>query len=188
MTSKQISILFVAGIIVNIGGHLINNALRLPLFLDSIGTIMVAAILGPWVGASVGFFSNFIVGLLTNPVLIPFALVNVLIGLVVGFLARKRGFKDFLTPFYAGVILMVLCPLIAAPIAVYLFGGVTGGGLDRLYYTFLQSGKDVISSAFLARIPITFADKILSAYLILGLIYILPENWRGLAEKGVDAE
>lgn len=184
MTSKQISILFVAGVLVNIGGQNLNDLLGLPLFLDSIGTVMVAVILGPWVGASVGFISNFLMGLITNPVLIPFALINVLIGLVVGFLVRKRGFKDFLTPLYASMILMVLCPLFAAPIAVYLFGGVTGGGLDKIYYTLLQSGQDVMSSSFIVRIPLTLADKLISTYLILGLIYILPINWRGLAEKG----
>jgi len=188
MTSKQISILFVAGVLINIGGQYLNEALGLTLFLDSIGTIMVAAMLGPWVGAGVGFISNFLTGLVINPVLIPFALVNMMIGVVVGFLARKRGFKDFLTPLYASLILTVLGPLMAVPIAVYLFGGITGGGLDKLYLSFLQSGNDVMSSAFLARIPMNFADKMISTYLIMGLIYIIPYRWRGLAEKGNNAE
>ena len=180
--------MFVGGIIVNIGGHLINDALSSPLFLDSIGTIMVAAILGPWAGAGAGFLSNLLVGLVSNPVIIPFALVNMLIGLVVGFIARKRGFKDFLSPLYAGLALTVLCPLLGTPIAVYLFGGLTGGALDRLYFSILQSGKDVLSSAFLVRIPNNFADKMISVYMVLGLIYLLPSSWRGLAEKGIDAE
>jgi energy-coupling factor transport system substrate-specific component len=188
MTSKQISVIFVAGILVNIIGHIINTVLSLPLFLDSIGTMLAAVILGPWIGAIVGFLSNLITGLVTNPVVIPFALVNIWIGLVVGFLARKRGFKDLLTPFLAGLILAVTCPLIASPIAVYLFGGVTGGGLDRFYYSLLESGNDVLSSAFLARIPATFADKIISAYLILITVHLLPVSWRGISEKSVEDE
>lgn len=184
MKSKQISIIFATGILLNLTGHLLNIALSSPLFLDSIGTVLAAATLGPWVGAIVGFLSNLIMGLLTNPILIPFALVNVIIGIVVGFFARKRGFKDFLTPLYACLTLAILCPLVASPIAVYLFGGVTGGGLDKIYVSLLQSGRDVMSSAFLARVPITLADKMISVYLIMALIHVLPVNWRGLAEKG----
>jgi energy-coupling factor transport system substrate-specific component len=182
--SKQISIIFIAGILLNLTGHLLNISLSLPLFLDSIGTVLAAATLGPWIGAIVGFLSNLILGLLTNPIMIPFALVNVIIGIVVGLFARKRGFKDFLTPLYASVALAIICPLVASPIAVYLFGGVTGGGLDKIFYTLLQSGQDVMSSAFLTRVPVTLADKLISTYLIVALIHLLPSNWRGLAEKG----
>ncbi len=184
MKSKQISVILIAGILINLIGNIINNSLSLPLFLDSIGTVLAAATLGPWIGAIVGFLSNLIMGLVTNPILIPFALVNVIIGIVVGLFARKRGFKDFLTPLYACVTLAIICPLVASPIAVYLFGGITGGGLDKIYYTLLQSGNDVMSSAFLARVPITLADKMISVYLIMALIHILPSNWRGIAEKG----
>lgn len=185
MTSKQISVISITGILVNFIGHIINISLSLPLFLDSTGTMLAAVILGPWVGAIVGFLTNLIIGLITNPVIIPFALINVMIGLVVGFLARKRGFKDILTPLIAGFILAIICPLVASPIAVYLFGGITGGGLDRFYYSLLESGNDVLSSAFLVRIPTTFADKIISGYLVLATIYLLPVGWRGFAEKGI---
>jgi energy-coupling factor transport system substrate-specific component len=35
----------------NIVGSMINNALKLPIFLDMIGTAVAAIVLGPWWGA-----------------------------------------------------------------------------------------------------------------------------------------
>ena len=47
-------------IAINIAMGQIVKALRLPLYLDSIGTIFVGAVAGPWVGALAGILSNVI--------------------------------------------------------------------------------------------------------------------------------
>src|ERR1044071_988462 len=41
--------------------------LKLPVFLDSIGTVLVAVICGPWAGALTGALSNTIWGLAIDP-------------------------------------------------------------------------------------------------------------------------
>ncbi len=169
------------GIAINLLGTIVNAAVDSPLFLDSIGTVLAAAVLGPWLGAMTGLLSNLIIGVFADPVSIPFGLVNALIGLVVGLLSRRRGFTDLLTPLYATLILTVLCPLTATPIAVYLFGGVTGGNIDAFFATFVESGHQVLSSAFLVRLPANFIDKFVSTYLVCFLIRRLPRPWRGLA-------
>ena len=48
------------GIAINIGGAQLAKLLKLPLFLDSIGTVLVAAIGGYLPGVIVGFCSNMI--------------------------------------------------------------------------------------------------------------------------------
>ena len=35
-------------------------ALKLPLYLDSIGTVLVGVLVGPWAGALTGFLANFV--------------------------------------------------------------------------------------------------------------------------------
>jgi energy-coupling factor transport system substrate-specific component len=169
------------GIAVNVLGTVVNAAADSPLFLDSIGTVLAAAVLGPWLGALTGLLSNLIIGVFVIPINIPFGLINALIGLVVGALSRRRGFTDFLTPLYATLILTVLCPLTATPIAVYLFGGVTGGNIDTFAAILMESGHHVLSSAFLVRLPANFVDKLISTYLICFLIRWLPRPWWGLA-------
>ena len=53
--NKYIALVFVpVGIGINIVGGLLATTFKLPVFLDTIGTILAAAILGPWWGALTG--------------------------------------------------------------------------------------------------------------------------------------
>ena len=47
-------LLMPVGVAINIVGGQLVNFLKLPLHLDAIGTILVACIAGPWVGALTG--------------------------------------------------------------------------------------------------------------------------------------
>lgn len=63
--------------------------LKLPIYLDSIGTVLVGAIAGPWAGALTGALANLIWGFIT-PTAAPFFYVAAVIGFLAG-LAGKRG-------------------------------------------------------------------------------------------------
>lgn len=183
--SRDIPPLFLfvpAGILLNLGGVFLNETFSLPLFLDSTGTILAAVVLGPWLGAAVGFFSNLVIGLAITPIAIPFGIVNAAIGLIAGAMARRWGFRDLRVPGALVLALAALCPVLATPIAVYLFGGVTGGALDRYWAVLVQSGHQVFSSAFLVRLPATFADKLIGVAFAWVFVRCLPPRWRGLAE------
>jgi len=65
----------------------------LPVYLDSIGTVLVGALLGPWMGLLTGVLSNVIWTLLGNPVPIWFAYVAGVIGLMAGFAGRLGVFQ-----------------------------------------------------------------------------------------------
>jgi hypothetical protein len=74
-------------------GATVANALKIPIYLDSIGTILVGVLAGPLAGALTGFLSN----LLWTYVLPPpfqngpaaaFAIVAAVIGLIAGFVGR----------------------------------------------------------------------------------------------------
>jgi energy-coupling factor transport system substrate-specific component len=169
------------GIGINIVGGTLASTLKIPLFLDSIGTMLAAVLMGPWLGALTGLLSNVFQGIITSPTTIPFGIVNAVIGLVVGFIALKRGFSDYVTPILVGVILAVLAPAIGAPIAVYVFGGLTGGGVDILYGILLGATNRIFSSAFLARIPTNFIDKTVSAYLVMLIFKSLPAQWKSMS-------
>ncbi len=63
-----------------------------PVYLDSIGTVLVGALLGPWWGAFTGLISNAIWTLTGNPVPIYFSYVAATIGLLAGFAGRFGAF------------------------------------------------------------------------------------------------
>ena len=76
-------------------GYIVGQ-LKLPVFLDSIGTVLVGALCGPWAGALTGALSNFVIGMLTNPTdWWPWIPVAFFIGLVAGLCANSGLFKSW---------------------------------------------------------------------------------------------
>jgi hypothetical protein len=74
-------------------GTVVASVLKIPVYLDSVGTVLVAALGGPLAGALTGLFSNTIWTYLApppfqSPFAAPFAIVAVVIGLMAGSVAR----------------------------------------------------------------------------------------------------
>lgn len=80
-------------IVVNIVFGTFVSMLNIPfLFLDTVGTILGSVILGPFWGMLIGGGTNLVLGVTTSPTNIPFALVNMAVGLIVGYVAKKKKF------------------------------------------------------------------------------------------------
>lgn len=100
--STRTLVLIPIAIAINIAiGELVVR-LKLPVYLDSIGTVLVGAIAGPWAGALTGALANLIWGLF-NPVLAPFFYVAAVIGFLAG-LAGKRGAFEKESPRWVSVL------------------------------------------------------------------------------------
>ena len=182
MENRRIALIFL-GIILNVAGAGLNAALSLPLFLDSIGTIMAAAALGPWLGAFTGFATMLIIGVLVNPVALPFGLVNAMIGVITGLIARRHGFSTLRPLLSTALLLSLLSPILGTVMAVYLFGGITGGRLDTLTALIAGTGKSIFSSAFLVRLPATVVDKFSSVFLVYLMFRRMPPALSGHAVR-----
>lgn len=162
-------------IALNIVLGIVTSSFKLPLYLDTIGTILVAVYYGPWYGAAVGALTNIITGIIFNPKDIPFLIVNVAVGLIVGFIAKKFKFT-LVTAIITGLILSVVCPLIGTPIGIWVYGGVTGTGTDFLFIWLQKVGNSIFVSSFIAKITSNFLDKISSCILVWALIKGMPKE------------
>jgi hypothetical protein len=85
-------------IAINIAVGAIVSLLKLPIYLDSIGTVLVGVLAGPWAGALTGILSNLIWALLpvpggAGPIIAFFAPVAGVIGLMAGFWGRRGVFQ-----------------------------------------------------------------------------------------------
>lgn len=164
------------GIGLNIVLTTLTKALHIPfLFLDTIGTILSAVLLGPFFGAITGLITNIITSIVKNPVELPFAIVNMTIGIVVGYIAKKFKFT-LKTAVLTGILLSILAPLIGTPIAVSLFGGLAGGSMDILTGWLVKSGQRIFTATFIPRIISNLTDKIASCIVVSILIAKLPES------------
>ena len=85
--------------------------LGLPVYLDSMGTVLVSALAGPAAGVVTGILTNVIWGLILNPVFLPFAVVQVVIGMMAGYAARIGVFLKPWLPPIAGAITGIGCVL-----------------------------------------------------------------------------
>jgi energy-coupling factor transport system substrate-specific component len=153
--------------------------LQIPLlFLDTIGTIFAAVLFGPWYGALVGTVTNVLTPILTgNPKDIPFFIVNAAVGIIVGYMVKKFKFS-MVTAVVTGVILSIVCPLVGTPIAVGVYGGITGSGNDIIFTWLKQSGVEIFTSAFIPRITGNFIDKIGSCILVFLAMKYIPAQYK----------
>jgi len=93
------ALLIVVAIAVNIIlGQLARTTLQLPLFLDSIGTILVGALLGPLAGAATGVITNVVWGgLLGSQSALPYAITAAFIGWAAGYAVSRGAFERLWT-------------------------------------------------------------------------------------------
>ncbi len=164
-------------VVLNIVMGLLVGALKIPLlFMDTIGTVFGAVWFGPVWGMIIGGLSNVLLAVTQNPKDLPFALVNIVVGLVVGLIARKHKF-DLKTAIITGLILAVVAPLIGTPIAVYVYGGITGDFNDVFFTALKQGGSTIFSAAFLPRIASNIVDKVLTCVIVA---LTLPKIRKGI--------
>lgn len=148
------------GVAINFVGAQIVNLLKLPVYLDTIGTALAAMIAGPWVGMVTGACTN-IVKSLINPVSLAFTPVQMAVGLVVGLLSIYGMFNKFWKVLLSSVLIALTTSVVASPIQVMVFGGATGNSSDALVATFLASGQKIWTAVFSTKIINESIDKIL---------------------------
>ena len=144
-------LLIPVGVSLNVVGYQLSSILKLPVFIDMIGTIMVSMIAGPWVGALTGLLGNVINGML-NPIAIAYGVVSMCVGFISGYLSRWKFYSNLLGILISCVILAVVSASTAAIVTVFLFGGVTGSGTDLITATFLATGKELWNSVMSANL------------------------------------
>ncbi len=167
-------VLIAVAIVLNIAVGQLVSLLSLPIFLDSIGTVLVGILAGPWAGGLAGLLTNLIWGLLTSPVAAAFAPVAMVIGIVAGLCAKYGLFRFWWLAIIAGVIITIFNAVVAVPIRLYLFGGITGSGADFVTAYMLALGKDLFGSVVVTVFTSNLLDKIVTAVLAFSIIKALP--------------
>lgn len=165
-------------IAVNIALGQVVSTLKLPVFLDAIGTILAALLMGPWVGMLTGLCTNLIWGLISGPVAAAFAPVSMAIGLTAGLLGRYGLFRSLPLAIVSGVLVTVVVTLVATPIRTYLFGGVTGSGADFLVAYLNAVGQKLLQSVAWAVVGTNLIDKVLSCAIAWGIVKVMPQKAR----------
>ncbi|MBR5340616.1 MAG: ECF transporter S component [Erysipelotrichaceae bacterium] len=186
LRSTYIAIMIPLGVAINYIGGQLASSLSLPIYMDSIGTAIVAAIMGPWVGAASGVLFNIISALVGGNIMASlFGICNIGTGLIVGYMARMGKFKKLWPDVViASILVAVWNAATGAPIAMAVYGGIDGNAGTNIMIAAMQNmGRDLFSSAFLARIPTNLLDKGIACVVAWLILSKLPENMQNLNGK-----
>lgn len=170
-------VLMPVAIAINVAIGQIVVLLRLPLYLDSIGTVLVGAICGPIAGLLTGMLSNIIWGLAIDPNALPWFPVAGVIGLVAGLCANAGLFKSWWKVVVTGFLIALGAVIAGTPISVYLYGGITASGSAFITAFLLQTGQDIVSAVLSTNFLIEPIDKISTALLAFAILQGLSQRF-----------
>ena len=190
--TSQSLVLMAVAIAINISvGYLVGSVLKIPIYMDSIGTVLVGALVGPWAGAVTGMLANIIWGLTIGPTSnIAFFYVAGVIGLMAGFFGARGWFSSKGSPktlglsALAGVLTGIVAAILSAPMAYFVFGGTTGGGTDLLVVAFREMTNNVFTAVLGQGIVSDPLDKTITFIIVWAILLAVPVTTKTIFHQG----
>lgn len=169
-------VLIPVGVSINVVGYQMSQILKLPVFIDQIGTILVSMITGPWVGMVTGLLGNVVNGMI-YPTAFGYAIVSMLVGFISGFLSRWRWYSNVVGVVIGCALLNVVSSVSAAVVTVFMFGGVTGAGTDLLTAAFVASGQALWDSVLTTNVISGTVNTIVNFAIAWIIVRRIPDRF-----------
>lgn len=161
--------------------------LRLPVYLDSIGTVLVGVICGPWAGALTGALSNIIAGMILSPDWFPWFPVAAVIGATAGVMANIGYFKTWWKVVVTGFVIAIVATIVGTPIAIIIFGGISASGSSLITAFLLETGRSLLASVLTTNFISEPLDKIATSLLAFAIIDGLSTRYLSRFPRGDNA-
>jgi energy-coupling factor transport system substrate-specific component len=153
------------------------STLKLPLYLDSIGTIMVGVLAGPLAGGVTGVLSKIIWAIISaNPTQLWFAPVALVIGVLAGIVGARSWIRKWPRTLLGGLLTGFIAALVRAPIAAYMQEGASEGGNTLLMDTFQNFMNSILSANLLQGALSYPIDQIISYIVVFLILTRLPRH------------
>lgn len=169
--------MLLCGVAINRIGTGLAGLISLPLYVDSIGTILVAVLGGYIPGIVVGYISN-LVGGISDPANMYFAFISVLIAFLAAWFAEKGWFEKIRGAAKAVLIFGLLGGIIGSAISYLLTGEVTGSRIWAHLAEMLAglTGMPPAGARLAAEIITDLADKTVTVTIVMLILHFLPED------------
>lgn len=152
------------------------SLLSLPVYLDSVGTIIGSALLPLPLALSVAVLTSLLGGILISPYFAAYVVTQCSIALV-AFLAHKMSFfSSWWKAVLIGLLIALVAALVSAPVTVILFGGVTLSGTTAINAVLMAAGRNIWQSVLGGSLFIESIDKPAASFLAWLTIRRLPEQ------------
>lgn len=159
------------GVALNFIGAQIAMLLKLPVYLDAIGTIVVGALCGGWPGAIVGVISNTI-NSITYPTYVWYGIISAIYGVLAAYLSKKKVFCSLWKAILASLLFATIGGVLNSCITWILFGFDFATDTTAIFALPLHNvlGFPKFAAQMIAAICMDVADKFLA---ILATFFIL---------------
>lgn len=172
ITVHKITLIALA-IVINIVGSYIALVLHLPIYLDSMGTIMTAILLGPFYGLFPGVLSALVTGMTSDIYAFYYMPVGIVLGVMTGFVFQKNKSNKL---FVKSFCISVPASLISACITANVFGGITSSGSTMLVQLLAKTPLGLTLSCLIVQFFTDYFDRLLSLWLVFSVIKKLPDS------------
>ena len=152
----------------------LTSALKIPFYMDMVGTVLVAVLCGPWSAVIAGTLSNILASAFGNPTMMFFIPVVVVIALFTALVAARGWFRRLPLVVVGGILQGLIAAVVSAPIAAYLFGGVMFSGTDFLVLYFRSVGNTLLESVLLQGLASDPVDKTVTYLIVFVVVRSLP--------------
>lgn len=186
-SSTMTWVLIPVAIAINISIGQLVLVLKLPVYLDSIGTVLVGVLCGPWAGALTGALSNFVAGIIFDPGWWPWIPVAAAIGLTAGLCANAGFFKTWWKVAVAGFLIALAATVVGSPIGV-LLGGISASGSSIITAFLLQTGNSILGSVLTTNFIVEPIDKISTSLLAFAILDGLSARYLARFPRGENAQ
>ncbi|MBR4169541.1 MAG: HD domain-containing protein [Lachnospiraceae bacterium] len=177
-------ICFASGILLNVALAFLVHFLDLPMYLDTIGTIAVAALSGPFPGIATAVVTNVVCTLFNNGS-VYFAILNVLISLISFYFFRTRLLKKPGFVILWILILTLISGGLGGIIQWALLGSPQFASIADASEVFAETtGMSRLTAFLIINILVNLIDKTISCLAALLIIKNLPEKIRNAIEEG----
>ncbi len=184
LTVLQMCFLALAAVL-NIAGANIALLLRIPLYLDTLGTFLSAMLFGPFYGMIPGLLSGLLTGFTTDIYSLFYLPVQLVTALAAGFLFYEKSFKTgkYRILLFAAAV-TVPGTIVSASITAFLFGGITSSGSSILVQLLHHTGLNLTASVFCVQLLTDYLDRAVMLCLSVLVLGVLPTSMLAVLKKG----
>lgn len=178
MKKYKIQTVMTMGIVLNVVGAYIAMSFSIPFYMDSIGTILVAGLLGPKYAMITGVLGSFTSGLTFDVYSFYYAPVQLLTGFFAGMIYNTPFLKGKWMPM-GSILVGVPTSIVSAIITAALFNGITSGSSSTIVLILNKAGLNLVLSILLVQLITDYTDKLLAVYFTRLIIERgkLKEKW-----------
>lgn len=150
--------------------------LQLPVFMDTVGTVLSGALVPPPFSIAVGVISNLIGGVITHPAIPFFSGTQVVVSLMSIFGFHRGWFDRAWSAALWGLAIGIVSAIVSAPVTVLMFGGVTEPGATAINAMLIAAGKNIWTAVLTGTIIVSSIDKIIAALVTMLVLKRMPDR------------